>query len=101
MRFLKPIDEPLLHQIFQCFQRVITLEDGTINGGLGSAVAEFMTNHDYHARLIRLGIPDKFVEHGTQHELYVECGFDEKGIIQCIEYLFTERQVVQKMQAVN
>lgn len=95
MRFLKPIDENLLHHIFQRFSRIITLEDGTINGGLGSAVAEFMADHHYEARLIRLGIPDKFVEHGTQQELYAECGFDEKGIIQSLHQL-TNRNSEQK-----
>lgn len=103
MRFLKPIDEILLHQIFQRFTQVVTLEDGTINGGLGSAVAEFMADHHYHAQLVRLGIPDRFVEHGTQHELYAECGFDEKGIIQCIERLYAEKrgQLVREIQSVS
>lgn len=100
MRFLKPIDEILLHQIFQRFTQVITLEDGTINGGLGSAIAEFMVTHHYQAQLVRLGIPDKFIEHGTQHQLYAECGFDEKGIIQCITNLINQKEenVVRKMQ---
>ena len=80
MRFLKPIDEELLHTVFQKFSKIITLEDGTIQGGLGSAVAEFMADHQYHATIKRLGIPDKFIEHGTQQQLYEECGFDEKSI---------------------
>lgn len=84
MRFLKPIDEKLLHSILSRFSKVITLEDGTINGGLGSAVAEFITDHHYKTNLVRLGIPDKFIEHGTQAQLYAECGFDEKGITDCI-----------------
>ena len=79
MRFLKPIDEELLHTVFQKFSKIITLEDGTIQGGLGSAVAEFMADHQYHATIKRLGIPDKFIEHGTQQQLYEECGFDEKN----------------------
>lgn len=84
MRFLKPIDQELLHHIFQHHSRIITIEDGTINGGLGSAVAEFMAEHHYQAQMIRLGIPDKFIEHGSQQQLYKECGFDEDGILQNI-----------------
>lgn len=84
MRFLKPIDEKLLHEVFQRFDKIITIEDGTIYGGLGSAVIEFMADHHYQAEIVRLGIPDQFIEHGTQHQLYSECGFDEQGIIRCI-----------------
>lgn len=84
MRFLKPIDEKLLHHVFRKFKRIITLEDGTIKGGLGSAVCEFMADHHYDARVCRLGIPDEFIEHGTQRQLYAECGYDEKGIAACI-----------------
>lgn len=80
MRFLKPIDNNLLHHIFRKFNKIITIEDGTIIGGLGSAVAEFMTDHHYHAEIFRMGIPDEFIEHGTQRELYQTCGFDEEGI---------------------
>lgn len=87
MRFLKPIDETLLHDIFRKFQKVITLEDGTVTGGLGSAVLEFMSDHRYTATVIRLGIPDRFVEHGTQKELYAECGYDEAAIARHIRQL--------------
>ncbi len=87
MRFLKPLDEDLLHSIFHKFSKIITLEDGTIKGGLGSAVTEFMADHHYNAHLIRLGIPDQFIEHGTQHQLYATCGYDEQGIIQSIYYI--------------
>lgn len=90
MRFLKPLDEELLHQIFRKFSQVITLEDGCITGGLGSAVSEFMTDHQYQASLKRLGIPDKFIEHGTQQQLYQECGFDEKGISECISSMLNQ-----------
>lgn len=90
MRFLKPLDEELLHQIFRKFTHVITLEDGCITGGLGSAVSEFMTDHHYQASLKRLGIPDKFIEHGTQRQLYQECGFDEKGISECISSMLNQ-----------
>ncbi len=80
MRFLKPLDENLLHQIFKKFDKIITVENGTIVGGLGTAVIEFMAENNYSAKIKRLGIPDKFIEHGTQNELYKMCGFDETGI---------------------
>lgn len=84
MRFLKPIDEDLLHIIFKKFRKIITLEDGAINGGLGSAVLEFMADNNYCAQVKRLGIPDKFIEHGTQNELYIECNYDRTSIYQAI-----------------
>jgi 1-deoxy-D-xylulose-5-phosphate synthase len=80
MRFLKPIDEELLHQILKNFNRILTVEDGTIVGGLGSAVIEFNNDNNYKSRIFRLGIPDRFIEHGTPEELYRECGFDIQGI---------------------
>lgn len=82
MRFVKPLDEKLLHQIFQKFNKVITIEDGVILGGFASAVLEFMAANEYHTKLIRLGVPDKFIEHGTPEELQRDCGFDQKGIYQ-------------------
>ncbi len=89
MRFLKPIDETLLHDVCRRFSRIITVEDGCINGGLGSAVAEFISDHRYHTRLVRLGIPDRFIEHGTQKELYTDCGYDADSIARTIRN-FTE-----------
>lgn len=80
MIFVKPIDEKLLHEIFKKFKQVITIEDGTIVGGLGSAVLEFMSANNYSATVKRLGIPDRFIDHGTQEELYKECGFDVQSI---------------------
>jgi len=84
MRFLKPIDEKLLHEVFKKFKRIITIEDGTIIGGLGSAVLEFKNDHQYDAQIKRLGIPDRFIQHGSPEELYKECGFDVEGIIKTI-----------------
>jgi len=81
MRYLKPIDNDLLHEVFGKFQHIITLEDGCIIGGLGSAVLEFMSDNNYQASVKRLGVPDKWVEQGTQQELYKECGYDKVGII--------------------
>lgn len=81
MRFAKPIDEELLHEVFRKYKKIITVEDGCIQGGMGSAVLEFMADHGYSAQLKRLGIPDKFIEHGEQAELYIECGFDTASIV--------------------
>ncbi|MCB0760982.1 MAG: 1-deoxy-D-xylulose-5-phosphate synthase [Flavobacteriales bacterium] len=81
MRFVKPIDEVLLHEVLGKFQKVITVEDGCLQGGMGSAVLEFMADHGYTAQVKRLGVPDKFIEHGTQAELYAECGFDSAAIV--------------------
>lgn len=80
MRFAKPIDELMLHEVFGKFKKVITVEDGCILGGMGSAVVEFMADHGYAAEVKRLGLPDRYVDHGTQEELYRECGFDQQGI---------------------
>jgi 1-deoxy-D-xylulose-5-phosphate synthase len=80
MRFAKPLDEGLLHEIFTKFSRIITVEDGAVHGGFGSAVLEFMTANNYNARVKILGIPDKIVEHGSLKDLHGECGFDTKGI---------------------
>jgi 1-deoxy-D-xylulose-5-phosphate synthase len=80
MRFVKPLDEEMLHEVFQKYAAVVTLEDAALQGGMGSAVLEFMADHGYRANVKRLGIPDAFIEHGTQDELYTECGFDIDSI---------------------
>lgn len=80
MRFLKPFDEELIHETLKEFDVIITVEDGTIVGGLGSLISEFMVKHNYHNKLITLGIPDRFIEHGTPAELYNDCGYDAEGI---------------------
>jgi 1-deoxy-D-xylulose-5-phosphate synthase len=80
MRFVAPLDESILHEVFRNFRHVITVEDGFLKGGFGSAVIEFMADQGYNADVRRLGIPDYFVGHGTQEELYRECGFDREGI---------------------
>lgn len=87
IRFVKPLDEKLLHEVFSKFDKVITVEDGCVVGGMGSAVVEFMAEHNYSAQVKRLGIPDKVVEHGEQKELYAECGYDMSAIIKCAEKL--------------
>ena len=81
MRFLKPLDHMLLKSVFTKFNRIITVEDGCITGGMGSAVIEYMNDNNYKARVIRLGIPDRFIDQGTQEELYRECGYDTEGIV--------------------
>ena len=96
MRFVKPLDEEMLHEIFQKFDKVITLEDGCLMGGFGSAVLEFMAENDYSAKVKRLGIPDRIVEHGEQYELHKECNFDAEGIFSCALQL-TEKALSAKV----
>ncbi|WP_018621959.1 1-deoxy-D-xylulose-5-phosphate synthase [Spirosoma luteum] len=94
MRYVKPLDEELLHQVFSRFDRVLTVEDGCLMGGFGSAIVEFMSDHGYTARIKRLGIPDAVIEHGEQLELHRECGFDPPGIADAVrELLFTSKPV--------
>lgn len=90
MRFVKPLDEEMLHEIFTNFSKVITVEDGAIKGGFGSAVIEFMADHRYHAAVTRLGVPDRFIEHGTQKQLWRECGYDTQAIVEAVRAMVTE-----------
>lgn len=92
MRFAKPLDEKLLHEIFLKFNKIITVEDGCVQGGFGSAILEFMSDNGYAVEIRRLGIPDRIVEHGEQIELQHECGFDPEGI---------EKEVIQILQLAN
>jgi 1-deoxy-D-xylulose-5-phosphate synthase len=87
MRYVKPLDEELLHEIFSRFDRVVTVEDGCLMGGFGSAVLEFMTDNGYSASVKRLGIPDQFVAHGSQAEQHAECGYDAAAIAQAVKDL--------------
>lgn len=91
MRFAKPLDEALLHEALQSYQKIITVEDGTVIGGFGSAVAEFMTTHGYKNDLKILGIPDRVVEHGTLKELHKECGYDAPAIADAVRQMMGER----------
>ena len=84
MRFVKPIDEIMLHEIFTKFKKVITIEDGCVMGGFGSAVIEFMVDQKYQSEVIRLGIPDQYIHHGTQKELWADCGYDTGGIVDTV-----------------
>jgi 1-deoxy-D-xylulose-5-phosphate synthase len=80
MRFLKPLDEELLHDVARRFPRVLTVEEGALAGGLGSAVLEFMADHGYTTRISRAGVPDRFVGHGTRAQLLRECGLDADSL---------------------
>ena len=90
MRFAAPLDQEVLHSVFRKFRKIITVEDGVLKGGFGSAVIEFMCDNSYNSVVKRLGIPDYFVEHGSLEELHRECGFDEEGIEKAI------REIVAK-----
>jgi len=90
LRFVKPLDEKLLHEVFTNFKRIITVEDGTVVGGMGSAVLEFMADNGYSSQVKRVGVPDRFVEHGTVTELYHECGLDKEGLIKAVEELLAK-----------
>ncbi|MXV17368.1 1-deoxy-D-xylulose-5-phosphate synthase [Hufsiella ginkgonis] len=91
MRFVKPLDEELLHEIFQKFKNLVIVEDGCVVGGFGSAVLEFMADNGYAATVIRLGIPDKVIEHGEQPELWAECGYDAQAIMNVTRKLTVTR----------
>jgi 1-deoxy-D-xylulose-5-phosphate synthase len=97
MRFLKPLDNELLESVFSRFDKIITLEDATIVGGLGSAVIEYMNDHSQKARIHRLGIPDRYVDHGTQEELYRECGYDADGIAATARSMVTSTLLTKAM----
>ena len=84
MRFLKPLDEKILHEVGQKFRRIVTIEDGVRNGGLGSAVTEWMADHGYQLQITRLGLPDQFVEHGEVDELREIVGLDKESIRKAI-----------------
>lgn len=84
MRFVKPIDETMLHEVFSKFKKVITVEDGCLMGGFGSAVLEFMVDQKYNAEVVRLGIPDEYIHHGTQEELWIDCGFNKEAIAKTV-----------------
>jgi 1-deoxy-D-xylulose-5-phosphate synthase len=91
MRFVKPIDEDLLHEVFGNYDKIVTVEDGTTIGGFGSAVLEFMAMHGYKADVKMLGIPDRLVEHGTLKELHAECGYDANGIADAVRELVGDK----------
>ncbi|WP_346856168.1 1-deoxy-D-xylulose-5-phosphate synthase [uncultured Draconibacterium sp.] len=89
LRFIKPLDTELLKEVFENFPNIITVEDGTIRGGFGSSVVEFMAENGYASKIKILGIPDRFIEHGTPEDLYKECGIDAKGITNAVEEMLS------------
>jgi 1-deoxy-D-xylulose-5-phosphate synthase len=91
MRFVKPIDEALLHEVFAKYQKVITVEDGTVVGGFGSAILEFMNAQGYTAAVKIMGIPDRLVEHGTPKQLYEEIGLDTNAIANTLREMMKEQ----------
>jgi len=94
MRFAKPLDEEMLHEVFAKFNKIITIEDGTIVGGIGSAILEFMNEHGYKADVKIMGIPDALVEHGTPKQLYAEIGIDANGIANMLRSLVETKVLV-------
>jgi len=97
MRFAKPIDEEMLHEVFAKYNKIITIEDGTTIGGFGSAVLEFMAKHNYIAQVKMLGIPDRLVEHGTLKELHRECNYDAQGIIEAVREMMSDKVKVSEL----
>ncbi len=91
MRFVKPIDEEFLHEVFSSYNKIVTIEDGTTIGGFGSAVLEFMAQHNYTAEVKMLGIPDRLVEHGSLKELYRECNYDAQAIVETVREMLKEK----------
>ena len=94
MRFVKPLDEAMLHEIAQNYGKILTVEDGTVVGGFGSAILEFMALHGYTPEVKMLGIPDRIVEHGKPEELHRECGYDAKGIANAVRQMLGVKEQV-------
>jgi 1-deoxy-D-xylulose-5-phosphate synthase len=95
MRFVKPIDQKLLHHVFKNFSKMITIEDGCRIGGLGSAVLEFMAEHKYNARVCILGVPDRIIEHGKLQELLQECAYDVKSIVDTVKAMLPKKAITK------
>ena len=99
MRFVKPIDTELLHEIFAKFNKIITIEDGTVVGGFGTAVLEFMNQNGYKADVKIMGIPDRLVEHGSPKELYNEIGLNAQAIAEVLrEWMRQAEKVITHFQ---
>ena len=87
LRFAKPLDEQLLREVCLRYDKVITVEDGVLRGGVGEAVTKFLHENNFRGEIRNLGIEDKFIEHGTPAELYAMCGFDAEGIALTIKQM--------------
>ncbi len=97
MRFAKPLDETLLHEACRNYEKLVTVEDGTVEGGIGSAILEFMAQHGYKNDVKILGIPDRLVEHGTPKELHRECGYDAQGIADAVREIMKDKVKVSEL----
>jgi len=97
MRFAKPLDENLLHEVCRQYEKIVTVEDGTVEGGIGSAILEFMAEHGYKNDIKILGIPDRLVEHGTPKELHRECGYDAEGIKETVLEMMKDKVSVNQL----
>jgi 1-deoxy-D-xylulose-5-phosphate synthase len=97
MRFAKPLDEKLLHEVFKRFSKIITVEDGTVTGGFGTAVLEFQSLHHYRADVERMGIPDSIIEHGALKELYNECHYDARAIAEKVREMMKDRIKISEL----
>jgi 1-deoxy-D-xylulose-5-phosphate synthase len=97
MRFAKPLDEELLHEVFTTYKKIITVEDGTVTGGFGSAILEFMAQYNYKAEVKIMGIPDRIVEHGTPKELYHECNYDAPAIAATVREMMKGQVTVNQL----
>lgn len=97
MRFVKPLDEALLHEACQQYEKILTVEDGTVKGGFGSAILEFMAEHGYKNEIRILGIPDRLVEHGTPKELHRECGYDAQAIRETVLEMMNKKITVSSL----
>ncbi len=100
MRFVKPVDAEMLAEIFENFKLIVTIEDGAIQGGFGSSVLEFMAENNYSATVKLLGIPDKFIEHGSPEDLYKECGIDVKGITNTVLGFLGTQKVIKNLSKI-
>ncbi|MCF8217891.1 MAG: 1-deoxy-D-xylulose-5-phosphate synthase [Bacteroidales bacterium] len=96
IRFLKPFDKPLLHEIFQNHDKIVAIEEGTIIGGLGSTIRDFMNEHNYQATVVKMGIPDQFIGHGTPEQLYKAIGLDAEGIVHTAQKLIQNKKFFQR-----
>jgi 1-deoxy-D-xylulose-5-phosphate synthase len=96
MRFVKPLDELLLHEIFNKYDKILTIEDGCLNGGFGSAILEFMADHNYKPSIKRLGIPDRVIDQGEPADLYNECGLNTEGIFKSVLEMLVSSGVVKE-----
>lgn len=97
MRFVKPLDQELLHEVFSKFDRILTVEDGGVTGGFGSAILEFQSEYNYKATVKILGIPDRIIEHGTLKELRHECGFDAPSIVAAVREMMKDKVQVNQL----